>query len=172
MAITWSKSPVEIVKDLIATKNPNYDALRDQFTLSAVQASALENHDAAVVLSPVDTTKYKDPTTYNYVRKGLAAYVSDVLAVANATFAWAGTPVLTDTSSAEDLLAVVNSVLGLGLAADDVVITSAVVTSGEAYTLTVAATETNYAFSGTVVITVTQAVTVASVAPETDLGSL
>lgn len=172
MAITWSKSPVEIVKDLIAAKNPNYDALRDQFTLSAVQASTLENHDAAVVLSPVDATKYKDPTTYNYVRKGLAAYVSDVLAVADATFAWAGTPALTDASSAEDLLAVTNALLGLGLSADEVSLAQAVVTAGEVYAITVTAAETNYAFSGSVVITVTQAVTVTSVAPETDLGSL
>jgi len=172
MSITWSKTPVEIIKDLIASKNPAYDTLRDQFTLSTVAASTLAGHDAAVTLSPVDTIKYKGEQTYNYIRKDLTAYVSGVLNLPAPTFSWVGTPELTDASTEADVLAVVNSLLGTSLSTDDVAITFSTVTPGSVYSIVLVASATNYAFSGTVTLTVTQSVTVESVAPDTDLGSL
>lgn len=162
MASTWTKSPAEIIKDLIAASNAGFDAVRADFDLGAVSVTALNSRNATLTVSPNDTDTYNGTVAIFYNRLTVADYAT---AKGGDTVTWTGTA-FTAATSAADQLAAVNQYFGTALAAGDVTLTFDEVTAGTQYTIEVAATATNLLFTGTVTLTFNQT------APKTETSSI
>lgn len=162
MASTWTKSPAEIIKDLIAAANSGFDAVRGSFDLGAPTVTTDNARNATLVVSPNDTETYNGTVAIFYNRLTLAAYAT---AKGGDTVTWTGTAFTAATDAAAQLAAV-NSYFGTALTADDVALVFAEVTAGEQYTIAITADADCLLFTDTVTLTFNQE------APKTETSSI
>ncbi len=172
---TWTKTPSEIIKDLIANSNSGFDALRAKFDLGAPTANG-SGKNTKVTITPNDAA-YSGTVDVTYNRLTLAAYKT--AKVPSGTVQWGdsnGQTKLTASSSQADILACVNSVLGLNLTtASFSTLTVTENTADTAYTINMTASSTNLLFTGSTTLGITQTAPTtptSSIVTTTDLDGL
>ncbi len=154
MVSDWSKTPENILKDLIASVNPKFNTHRDKYTLGTPTPLTLQSRNTAVVLTPKPGVNVINPTTIRYNRIPISAVANARIAGLTVTL---GAALSTLPSTATGLLPKINSWLGLGLGPNDIVATN--ITSGLLGVLpiklvTVTPASNNLLFIGSVVLTV------------------
>lgn len=119
MASNYNQLPAVILKDLVVDANPNFEEHRDNFEFGAVTVLAEGAQNTSVVLAPTpaQAANYDGSVTVTYNRLGLTAF-AEALA-GGATVPLDTAPTLTEDSTVAQVVAFLNTRLGLQLAAAD-----------------------------------------------------
>ena len=154
MVSDWSKTPENILKDLIASVNPKFHSHRDKYTFGTPTPLSLQSKNTSVTIIPKPGTNVINPATIRYNRVPISAVANLRIAGLTVTL---GTALSNLPGTATGLLPKINSWLGLNMSSDDIVATN--ITSGLLGILpiklvTITPSSNNLVFIGSVVLTV------------------
>lgn len=167
VASVWTKAPAVIVMDLVAAANSGFEDIRSNFEFTTTPSGSDlpegSTKNTQVTLSPTSagSATYDGSVKIAYNRLTVAAYLAGV--TSDNTFSYTadagnGKPVLSASMSAADTLAVINSLLGLGLPSDQGEFDSAQFAVTEVtdhqYTIALVAEAGAYLFTGNQTITI------------------